>query len=498
MIIKDADRHLYRIGLQLDRQSPTYKRNAIHNPWLIWLIGMVYSVYAPIMVDMKYILNTSMRWVSLFTTFETSGFILGTVVTFLYKYVSRQLVMSIFFTLLTIASAVIPLVPHLYVLYLCAFAIGISSSVFVCAVSMWIIELGRGGKVPIVQIFELSFGIGSILSTVALKPYLIGETSTSPTHTKSNQTFYDFNRNEELVIDEEVVIDRRSRLMKPTLIIGSCIIIIPISLLAMYVMRPYKEPKEKGSDDDNDNNNINERTGMSTATTDIKLFDRKETPRKTIRLLFALFYAMYLIYETVFMKFAVTYFQYSPLKLSAERSAEIYSVAISVYTAGLGLNILYPYKFQIKTIISFHYVFLIGGSVMLIPARNSLSFLWCSTILTCMGFSAMYSGILSIAEQYLDMTNRLSALFLLFRGILTLVTPFIVGNYIEDNSSIFIIMEFIYLGVSLVLFITIDIMIRRFRHLSTVDNNSNKHQVMRQLRSNSQPNDMRRLSVISH
>lgn len=39
---------------------------------------MIYSIYGPIMVDMKYILHTSMKWVSLFTTFETTGYILGT------------------------------------------------------------------------------------------------------------------------------------------------------------------------------------------------------------------------------------------------------------------------------------------------------------------------------------------------------------------------------------------------------------------------------------
>ncbi|CAG2179471.1 unnamed protein product [Oppiella nova] len=40
--------------------------------------AIVYSVYSPIMVDMKFILNTTMKWVSLFTSFKTSGYILGT------------------------------------------------------------------------------------------------------------------------------------------------------------------------------------------------------------------------------------------------------------------------------------------------------------------------------------------------------------------------------------------------------------------------------------
>src|SRR5436190_6813388 len=70
-----------------------------------------------------------------------------------------------------------------------------------------------------------------------------------------------------------------------------------------------------------------------------KLFDRPDTPWKTMRVLCALWYASYVIFETVFLKFAITYFEYCPLRLNAQKAAEIFSVAMAVYAAFRGLNV---------------------------------------------------------------------------------------------------------------------------------------------------------------
>ncbi|CAG2165619.1 unnamed protein product [Oppiella nova] len=186
------------------------------------------------MVDMKYILNTTMKWVSLFTTFETSGYILGT-------FVADRTIHSV------------------------------------------------------------SFGIGSVLYTQALKPYLVGEVDNE----FKNETMVFDN---ELRINENDVIDRRSRLMFPIFLIGACIIIKP---------------------------------GISGKITFLELFNAKDTPRAWIALLFALTVSLYAIYEAVFMKLGSLTGQYSPLRLSAESATNIYSTSIAIYSAGLVINIFY-------------------------------------------------------------------------------------------------------------------------------------------------------------
>ncbi|CAG2103427.1 unnamed protein product [Medioppia subpectinata] len=431
--------------------------------------GMIFSIYAPIMVDMKYILNTSLDWVSLFTTFETAGFFLGTFVGLLYKYVNRQLTMALTFILMTVASAVIPLYPNLWVLYLGAFMIGIGSSCYVAASTVWIIELWRGRPIPILQIFEFWFGIGEILTTVALKPYVVGETTATinqtyaqhvgPKQTMLNSQYY----------SETVVVNRRARLMIPTLVIGASILAIPISLVVLYFVRPYKTPtnmvKEDASSVDNnnkhDNNNVsNESQHM------VKLFDRKDTPRRLARLCFALWFSIHLSFEMVFLKFCVAYFQYSPLHVPVETGTQILSTGVTVYTVGLALNIFYVYKFNLNYVLAVHYLCVIVGTILLVPAQHSLPCLWAASIMLLYGFSAMFAGIVTFTERYLNMTNQLSTLFMMIRSVFNLVTPIVVGRYLQNYTQIFIIFEFAYLGISLVMFSVIIFLIKNSRYKS--------------------------------
>ena len=126
------------------------------------------------------------------------------------------------------------------------------------------------------------------------------------------------------------------------------------------------------------------------------------------------------------------------------------------------------YKFNLNYVLAVHYLCVIVGTILLIPARNSMTFLWVSSIMILYGFSAMFAGIVTFIERYLNMTNKLSTLFLMFRSIMNLVTPIIVGRYLEKYTMIFIIFEFSFLFISLVIFCIIIFLIRKYSHLNNV------------------------------
>ena len=52
-------------------------------------------------------------------------------------------------------------------------------------------------------------------------------------------------------------------------------------------------------------------------------------------------------------------------------------------------------------------------------------------------------------------TDNLSTLFIVVRSALTLVTPVLIGLYIEQNSTVFIIIECSFFATSLLLFLII-------------------------------------------
>lgn len=235
---------------------------------------------------------------------------------------------------------------------------------------------------------------------------------------------------------------------------------VPISSLVMFFIQRYKEPQI-------DSTNLDEDSSYS----EKKLFDRPETPTKIIRVLYAFWYTLYVIFETVFFKFAVTYFQYCPQRLTAQKAAEVFSISSAVYTAFRGVNILIGLKVKRFYILSYHYGFLIIGMALQIVGQYNYIVLWTSSIVLCFGFSAMFAGIFAFTGQYLTLTDRLSTFFTLIRGLFTLFTPLVIGYFIEDYSMIFIIINLFYLISSLIIFISIVFLIKRYSRILKVKEN---------------------------
>ena len=131
------------------------------------------------------------------------------------------------YSLSTIVAAIIPLVTELWMLYICAFVFGFGSSVSVCGYTVWTIEMWKNKAGPFLQLNDFGFGIGSILVTVILKPYLTGELGSDENyantfdldHSASMSNLTNFNTG-----TDPSEIDRRAKLMLPTLIIGACIL----------------------------------------------------------------------------------------------------------------------------------------------------------------------------------------------------------------------------------------------------------------------------------
>ncbi|XP_054158547.1 uncharacterized protein LOC128956861 [Oppia nitens] len=348
--------------------------------------------------------------------------------------------MAITYIMLTLSVACIPVLPNLALLYTCAALFGFGSAVFVCAFPIWLMEMWNSRARQWLQVNDCSFGIGSIMTTIILKPFLVGELADN-----------NINNSPDQVVSGA---DRQSRLWLPVLIICLAILPIPISSVVMYFVRPYRAQdyqtlvtsKDINNDKEEEDNirkssqtaedsslDIPDTTTTTTTTTTtpttIKLFDRPETPRPTIIIIFALWFTIYSIFETMFLKFAVTYYQYSPKHLSAPAAAEIQWISTAVYTTFRGLNAFIGLKVSVYWMLCYHYVLLAIGSVMFLvslyyTAINNDSLLWAASLIIYWGFSAMFSGILAYAQQYMTLTDRTSTVFVMFRGVLTLATNY--------------------------------------------------------------------------
>ena len=202
----------------------------------------------------------------------------------------------------------------------------------------------------------------------------------------------------------------------------------------MYFIKPYEIPEEEST----------QLKGKVSPEKEVKLFDRPETPRKTMRFLFALWFALYIVFETEYFKFVVTWFQYLPIRLTAQESAQMFAISIVVFTVFRGLNVFIGLKISIFSMLCYHYVILIAGTFLLFLGQNILSVMWVSSFLLMWGFSAMFAGIYTFIGQQLTMTNQLNTLLVLMRGLFTSLTPVLIGKYLDNYSEFFIFLEIFF------------------------------------------------------
>ena len=67
------------------------------------------------------------------------------------------------------------------------------------------------------------------------------------------------------------------------------------------------------------------------------------------------------------------------------------------------------------------------------------------------------------------MSDELSTVFLFCRSVFTLFTPSIIGEFIENNSHIFIGVEIFYIISYFILFCVINYLIRKYENLINVN-----------------------------
>ena len=94
-----------------------------------------------------------------------------------------------------------------------------------------------------------------------------------------------------------------------------------------------------------------------------------------------------------------------------------------------------------------------------------------ASVMLCCGFASMFAGIFSYTEEHMTVTNELSTVFILIRALFTLVTPIIIGLYIEDYSMIFIITKAVFLIASIILFAIFIFMINKYSTRITAEYN---------------------------
>jgi len=137
------------------------------------------------------------------------------------------------------------------------------------------------------------------------------------------------------------------------------------------------------------------------------------------------------------MQFSATYFQYIPLKLTAERSSILMSSMALTFTLGRMVNIFVSVYLRPQQVIAIHLSIVFTALFVLFFGQNSLIAVWIGAVIMSYGMSPIICSTYCFLAQYMDVKNRIGTVLLFSAESLNLFVPLILGTFIERFPQTF-------------------------------------------------------------
>ena len=137
---------------------------------------------------------------------------------FLYNYLNRQLTSIAMTLVMGIFLTVMPFCSNVTMLYISAFLASMGSGGFDSGSYIWIIEMWQDKFSPVLHSTQLMFGLGNILGSLLVKPFVLGDVTKYSEFHYSNKTLSELNATD--IEEINFAVDRRSKLIIPFLIGG--------------------------------------------------------------------------------------------------------------------------------------------------------------------------------------------------------------------------------------------------------------------------------------
>ncbi|XP_054166590.1 uncharacterized protein LOC128964056 [Oppia nitens] len=348
----------------------------------------------------------------------------------------------------TVFSILMPMSHELWQIYIFAMFNNIGIGAFESGTTTWLIEMWQQNSSPVLQLSKAFCGLGTIFGPMLDTPYILGKI------TPDNQKLGNYTSRDDAIDAYNEGLDRRPQLEIPYLVGGLIESIIPISLIIMFIFKRYQfNPKDMAP-------NIQVPPDSRRATLhSIKEFTIQEPKVKqspvmkwTFVALIAFSLSTYGGFEMLHIIYSPTYYQYIPLKLSAQKAAEILSVSSTTLTIGKLISAFIALKVKAHIMISYHIIILAVSMCILYFGQNSELMIWIGNILIGFGFSCVWPAYFQFGEDFVGLTDAITSIFSFGSQIFPLLSPIICGPLIEKNPNVFLLLELAYFATTCLIF----------------------------------------------
>ncbi|CAG2109152.1 unnamed protein product [Medioppia subpectinata] len=401
-------------------------------------LGLCAVIFAPTTIDMMHVFDTTMARISLVGVGTNIGYLTGSFIGFTYKWVNRQLAITVTTAMLGVFTLLAPLCPNVTLLILCMFLGSIGSGCFDSSNAVWVIEMWDSKSPSVLMLGQMMYGLGSILAPVLARPFV--STDTEPTDGTTLAS-----------VTTEAPIDytyRRQQLVIPYMIAGGTTLIVP----TIFLLMRYKQPESETIKSDEKTHQANLSQATDSGNNSLALIER------------ALALASYNALEGVHMGSLPTYLHYLPLvNISSQRAADVMTLMTSTYTVGRLICAYISLKLRPEIMITYHTILIFISILIMQFGKTSMVAIWVANGIIGFGFCAMWTSFWILAENCAKLDNTITSIFCITATVFNLVSPFVIGPLIEKHPEVFLYLEMAYLALTIFLFIILMIIVRMSR-----------------------------------
>ena len=168
--------------------------------------------------------------------------------------------------------------------------------------------------------------------------------------------------------------------------------------------------------------------------------------------------------------FSATFAYCIPLGFSKADAAVISSVLSASFVAGRLASIFISTQLKTKTMLCGSFVIMTTGNVLLLMfASDSIRMVWLSFVVIGLGNSCVYTCILSFVEERINVTTSVCAFFILSSCLPSLVTPVLLGRFLEEYPLVYVYVNIACLSVCCITFLLVLLLDKHISRKNTSD-----------------------------
>lgn len=127
------------------------------------------------LVDIGFVYGVSLDVISQLLIANNVGYMFGALAGYLYLWLNRQLMLTIFSALIAVTSLLIPHYGYLAITFVALTVNGLGGGAWDSSNTAWLVDMWPRGNGPVLQANQFLYGVGTTASPLLASSFIFGE-----------------------------------------------------------------------------------------------------------------------------------------------------------------------------------------------------------------------------------------------------------------------------------------------------------------------------------